>query len=175
MRSLIVGRKAKGQTFRKTAVGTIVEDSGSAVVIETPSGMSFGFPRSKIELLPGPSKADALESPPNVAPKEQVFPNWKELPDRSSAYLEFVRGHSCCVCTAPPRSDPHHFGPTEEKAMGRKVSDFRTVPMCRKHHDEFHSRGVIGTLSTIETRAFFLGEQVRLLIEWTRLGQKERS
>lgn len=83
-------------------------------------------------------------------------------PSRSAAYLAAVRLKPCAVCQAPGPSDPHHWGP---RGMGQKTDDFRTVPLCRKHHDEFHSRGMIGG-SKAETVELFLRAQVDGLVEW---------
>jgi hypothetical protein len=44
------------------------------------------------------------------------------------------------VCGRTP-SDPHHIKFAEQRAMGRKVSDRFTVPICRLHHRELHRRG----------------------------------
>ena len=46
----------------------------------------------------------------------------------------------CLVCGRTP-SDPHHIKFAEQRAMGRKVSDRFTVPICRLHHRELHRRG----------------------------------
>jgi hypothetical protein len=35
----------------------------------------------------------------------------------------------------------HHIKFAEQRAMGRKVSDRFTVPICRLHHRELHRRG----------------------------------
>ena len=35
-------------------------------------------------------------------------------------------------------SDPHHLRFTQSRALGRKVSDEFTVPLCRSHHREVH-------------------------------------
>lgn len=35
--------------------------------------------------------------------------------------------------------DPHHVIPKGGGKAGSKVSDYRTVPLCRKHHDEAQS------------------------------------
>jgi hypothetical protein len=40
-----------------------------------------------------------------------------------------------------PPSDAHHLKFAEQRAMGRKVSDRFTVPICRLHHRELHRRG----------------------------------
>lgn len=34
------------------------------------------------------------------------------------------------------RVDPHHD--THGRGMGQKTDDERAIPLCRKHHDEFH-------------------------------------
>jgi hypothetical protein len=46
----------------------------------------------------------------------------------------------CLVCGRTP-SHAHHIKFTEQRAMGRKVSDKFTVPICRVHHRELHRRG----------------------------------
>jgi hypothetical protein len=35
-------------------------------------------------------------------------------------------------------SDPHHLRLTQHRALGRKVSDEFSVPLCRGHHREVH-------------------------------------
>src|SRR6266568_6181816 len=41
------------------------------------------------------------------------------------------------VCGRRP-SDPHHLRFAQSRALGRKVSDEFTVPLCRVHHREAH-------------------------------------
>jgi hypothetical protein len=38
-------------------------------------------------------------------------------------------------------SDPHHLRFAQSRALGRKVSDEFTVPLCRGHHREVHRSG----------------------------------
>jgi hypothetical protein len=52
---------------------------------------------------------------------------------RSKTHLEFVATQPCLVCGRAP-SDAHHLGFTQPRALGRKVSDEFTVPLCRSHH-----------------------------------------
>jgi hypothetical protein len=42
-------------------------------------------------------------------------------------------------CRTP--SDPHHVRHAQHRALGRKVSDEFTVPLCRGHHREVHRCG----------------------------------
>jgi len=51
-----------------------------------------------------------------------------------------VATQPCLVCGRTP-SDPHHIKFAEQQAMGRKVSDRFSVPICRLHHRELHRRG----------------------------------
>lgn len=59
---------------------------------------------------------------------------------RSKAHLLFVRGQPCLVCQQSP-SDPHHLKFAQPRALGRKVSDEFTVPLCRSHHQDLHRCG----------------------------------
>ena len=52
----------------------------------------------------------------------------------------FVSRQPCLVCGRAP-TDPHHVRFAEPIALGRKVSDEFTVPVCRMHHREIHRHG----------------------------------
>jgi len=52
---------------------------------------------------------------------------------RDKAHLEFVASRPCLVCGRQP-CDPHHLRFVQPRALGRKVSDEFTVPLCRIHH-----------------------------------------
>jgi hypothetical protein len=60
--------------------------------------------------------------------------------ERDRDHLRFVAAQPCLVCGRTP-SDPHHIKFAEHRAMGRKVSDRFTVPICRLHRRELHRRG----------------------------------
>jgi hypothetical protein len=59
---------------------------------------------------------------------------------RDKAHLKFVASQPCLVCGRSP-TDAHHLRFTQPRAMGRKVSDEFTVPLCRTHHRDNHSSG----------------------------------
>lgn len=59
---------------------------------------------------------------------------------RSKAHLRFVAAHPCLVCGRQP-SDPHHLRFAQPRALGLKVSDEFTVPLCREHHRQLHHAG----------------------------------
>jgi hypothetical protein len=59
---------------------------------------------------------------------------------RDKAHLGFVRSQPCLVCGQQP-SDPHHLQFAQPRALGLKVSDEFTVPLCRNHHQQLHQAG----------------------------------
>jgi Rad52/22 family double-strand break repair protein len=59
---------------------------------------------------------------------------------RDKVHLRFVASQPCIVCGRHP-SDPHHLRFAQPKALGVKVSDEFTVPLCRGHHRQLHQAG----------------------------------
>ena len=59
---------------------------------------------------------------------------------RDKDHVKFVAKHACLICGRRP-SDPHHLRFAQPRALGRKVSDEFTVPLCRGHHREVHRCG----------------------------------
>ena len=64
----------------------------------------------------------------------------KGIRSRDKEHRKFVARQPCLVCGRTP-SDPHHLRFAQPRALGRKVSDEFTVPLCRMHHRELHRRG----------------------------------
>src|SRR5438034_10589092 len=60
------------------------------------------------------------------------------LPDKE--HRKFVSRQPCLVCGRAP-SDPHHLTFIQLRALGHRVSDEFTVPVCRIHHRELHRCG----------------------------------
>jgi hypothetical protein len=82
------------------------------------------------------------DHPPEVsgARPEAVTIISKPVRERDRDHLRFVAAQPCLICGRTP-SDPHHIRFAEQRAMGRKVSDRFSVPICRLHHRELHRRG----------------------------------
>jgi hypothetical protein len=59
---------------------------------------------------------------------------------RDKDHRKIVQQQACLVCGRAP-SDPHHLTFTQPRALGRRVSDEFTVPVCRIHHRELHRSG----------------------------------
>ena len=80
------------------------------------------------------------QSPSTEINAERVIAIGKPVRERDRDHLRFVAAQPCLVCGRTP-SDAHHIKFAEQRAMGRKVSDRFTVPICRLHHRELHRRG----------------------------------
>ena len=59
---------------------------------------------------------------------------------RDKDHLRFVASQPCLICGRQP-SDPHHLRFAQTRALGLKVSDEFTVPLCRGHHRQLHQAG----------------------------------
>lgn len=59
---------------------------------------------------------------------------------RSREHLRFVAAQPCLACGRTP-SQAHHLRFAQPRALGRKVSDEFTVPLCATHHHDLHMRG----------------------------------
>jgi hypothetical protein len=59
---------------------------------------------------------------------------------RDKSHVKFVAKQPCLICGRSP-SDAHHLRFAQHRALGRKVSDEFTVPLCRGHHREAHRCG----------------------------------
>jgi ERF superfamily protein len=67
-----------------------------------------------------------------------AFREARRIRDRD--HMRHVIRQPCLVCGRQP-SDPHHLRFAQSRALGRKVSDEFTVPLCRAHHREIHRCG----------------------------------
>jgi hypothetical protein len=92
-------------------------------------------PRRRAAGQNGSSEATTVE-----AAIQQVTPLSKPVRMRDRNHLRFVSTQPCLACGRSP-SDAHHLRFAEQRALGRKVSDEFTVPLCRLHHRDLHQRG----------------------------------
>jgi hypothetical protein len=102
------------------------------------------------ETVPSPPRTPAgqpnleREKPPSAATRDLGRDSarvvGKTLRLRDKDHRKFVSQQPCLVCGRTP-SDPHHLRFAQPRALGRKVSDEFTVPVCRLHHRELHRHG----------------------------------
>jgi hypothetical protein len=59
---------------------------------------------------------------------------------RDKHHLRFITVQPCTVCGRQP-CEAHHLRFAQPRALGLKVSDEFTVPLCRVHHGELHRVG----------------------------------
>jgi hypothetical protein len=67
-----------------------------------------------------------------------AIPEPRRIRDRD--HVRSVAKQPCLICGRQP-SDAHHVRFAQSRALGRKVSDEFTVPLCRGHHREVHRCG----------------------------------
>jgi hypothetical protein len=67
-----------------------------------------------------------------------ALPTQRRIRDRE--HVKSVAQQACLVCGRRP-ADAHHLRFAQSPALGRKVSDEFTVPLCRGHHREIHHCG----------------------------------
>ena len=67
-----------------------------------------------------------------------VLPEPRRVRDRD--HVRYVATQACLVC-GRLHCDAHHLRFAQSRALGRKVSDEFTVPLCRGHHREVHRYG----------------------------------
>ena len=85
--------------------------------------------------------AAAPTEPPSSIPsprRHRLAP--KAIRLRDKVHCKFVSRQPCIVCGRTP-AEAHHLRFAQPRALGRKVSDEYTVPVCRLHHRELHRYG----------------------------------
>jgi len=70
-------------------------------------------------------------------PTVLAFPKPVRLEDPD--YLRFIRRQPCVLCGAAPEA--HHVVPRGGGKTGARVSDYRCVPLCGRHHRACHAQG----------------------------------
>jgi hypothetical protein len=97
----------------------------------------------KIETGP-PLQTTAPPLAPAVGREAKIDKSTLALPEpkrrRDNSHLRFIASQPCIVCGRHP-SDPHHLRFAQPRALGVKVSDEFTVPLCRVHHKQLHQAG----------------------------------
>jgi hypothetical protein len=84
---------------------------------------------------------DALEvSTPQTTTVQPRRVTAKTIRLRDKEHCRFVAAQPCVVCGRTP-AEAHHIRFAQPRALGRKVSDEYTVPVCRVHHRELHRYG----------------------------------
>ena len=80
----------------------------------------------------------SVKAPPCV--DKSMLPRSEPKRLRDLDHLKFVANQPCLTCGRQP-SHAHHLTFTQPNALGRKVSDEFTVPLCNLHRRELHDHG----------------------------------
>ena len=110
--------------------------SGTSSIVEPSMADASGKPL--LPKAPGLVPESTTDSPAKIDKSALPIAEPKRLRDK--AHLKFVASQPCLVCGRQP-SDPHHLRFTQPRAIGLKVSDEFTVPLCRGHHRQLHQAG----------------------------------
>ena len=84
------------------------------------------------------NKKGKSASSPAIDKSVLIHPESRRVRDRD--HVRFVAQQTCLVCGRQP-CDAHHLRFAQNRALGRKVSDEFTVPLCRGHHRQLHRHG----------------------------------
>jgi|SRR5579862_7803177 len=76
--------------------------------------------------------------PSGIEKSVLALPEPRRIRDRE--HVRFVAHQPCLICGRQP-SDAHHLRFAQSRALGRKVSDEFSVPLCRGHHRDVHRHG----------------------------------
>jgi hypothetical protein len=85
-----------------------------------------------------PRKSAQAKTAEGNVNSDLAHPEPRRIRDRQ--HVRFVAKQPCLICGRRP-SDPHHLRFAQHRALGRKVSDEFTIPLCRGHHREVHRCG----------------------------------
>lgn len=150
-------------------LGVVAEDwSGGGPVMVRLDGKTKPVPRDAAIVRPVERRGPPLrieEPTPKPTTNAKLRPVPKPRgPYRSERYLAHVRQHPCSHCRRAAPSEAHHWHP--RRGAGQKVSDLRTVPLCRRCHQHFHDTGRLPELDARTTRQAFVERQAELMEAW---------
>ncbi len=119
------------QCFRTKLLSFAAHDAEGA-------GPDIGGTSSEASAQPNGRGAKKPKQSKSIDKSALSFPEPRRVRDRE--HVRHVAQQSCLVCGRKP-CDAHHLRFAQSRALGRKVSDEFTVPLCRGHHRELHRYG----------------------------------
>ncbi len=97
-----------------------------------------GADRLRRARVAGPGTKAKRSRAKSVDKSVLALPEPRRVRDRD--HVKSVATQPCLICGRRP-SDAHHLRFAQHPALGRKVSDEFTIPLCRGHHREVHRSG----------------------------------
>jgi hypothetical protein len=98
-------------------------------------GTAKGAKRPRKARVPDPGRQEKRSRSKGIDKSLLALPEPRRVRDRE--HVKSVAKQPCLICGRRP-SDAHHLRFVQHPALGRKVSDEFTVPLCRGHHREVH-------------------------------------
>ena len=95
-------------------------------------GPNSSSPRSQT------TRGTKADKPVAIDKGKLTYPEPRRIRDKD--HVRFIATQACLICGRVP-SDAHHLRFAQASALGHKVSDEFTVPLCRAHHHEVHNWG----------------------------------
>ena len=114
-----------------------VEEAFAARLASIATQAGTELPKAKISAR-RPDRGHRRRRATGVDKSALVLPTHRRIRDRE--HVKSVAKQPCLVCGRSP-ADAHHLRFAQSPALGRKVSDEFTVPLCRGHHREVHRCG----------------------------------
>jgi len=137
-----------------------VEEGFQARLVTLGSTAEVLAPQPSSSLERRPEEADGAAIADGIDKSRLAHPEPRRFRDKN--HVQFVAKQPCLICGRRP-TDAHHLRFAQHRALGRKVSDEFTVPLCRGHHRELHRCGNeagwwrnAGVDPTISARALWL-------------------
>lgn len=148
-------REPKEKAPRKPAPPVVRTDADVAAILPP----TFG------QMRPLPPEAEAFAVfAPSAQPRAVEKPG---KPARCRPYMDWIKQFPCLNCEAPADVvvvDPHHqrLAP-EDLAVGRKVSDFLTCPLCRTCHSAYEDKNTLPRRTEFESLELMRDAQIRFM------------
>src|ERR1700722_19327487 len=120
------------QCFRTKLLGFAAHDAEGTAGADITVPPTEAAVQAKGREAKKPSLSEAIDK------SALSFPEPRRVRDRE--HVKHVAQQPCLVCGRRP-CDAHHLRFAQSRALGRKVSDEFTVPLCRGHHRELHRYG----------------------------------
>jgi Rad52/22 family double-strand break repair protein len=142
--SLYLGDRGRGDnsTQRRQLFSPRYRPTPSATIPPVPTEPVIANGSGEKEPVSATSQEPVASTPvkaseaPDCGP-ELLLPIGGPRRIRDRNHLKFVTNQPCLKCGRWP-SDAHHLTFAQPRAMGMKVSDEFTVPLCRLHHRDVH-------------------------------------
>ncbi len=121
-----------------TSDAECVEQAFQARLASLVTEAADGVPQEAESRLPRANRSKKQRQASLIDKSVLSLPTPRRVRDRD--HIRLVAKRPCLVCGRAP-ADAHHLRFAQSRALGRKVSDEFTVPLCRGHHREVHRCG----------------------------------